>query len=62
MRREPVFGEKHMAFSGRLFAGRFCRSRTTQVAAQENLGRLFFTEQQRQDSTAAARRTSGKLR
>jgi len=50
MRREPVFGEKHMAFSGRLFAAAFLLGvATTQVAAQENLGRLFFTEQQRQD-------------
>jgi hypothetical protein len=50
MRREPVFGEKHMAFSGLLFAAAFLLGIATgQVAAQENLGRLFFTEQQRQD-------------
>jgi len=50
MRRKPVIGEKHMAFAGRLFAGAFLLGVATgQVAAQENLGRLFFTEQQRQD-------------
>ncbi|HZF18190.1 MAG TPA: hypothetical protein VE008_00640 [Burkholderiales bacterium] len=39
-----------MAFAGRLFAGAFLLGVATgQVAAQENLGRLFFTEQQRQD-------------
>jgi len=50
MRREPVIGEKHMEFARRLFAGAFLLVVATgQVAAQENLGRLFFTEQQRQD-------------
>jgi len=50
MRREPVTGEKHMEFARRLFAGAFLLVVATgQVAAQENLGRLFFTEQQRQD-------------
>jgi hypothetical protein len=50
MRREPVIGEKHMEFARRLFAGAFLLAVATgQVAAQENLGRLFFTEQQRQD-------------
>jgi hypothetical protein len=50
MRRKPVFGEKHMEFARRLFAGAFLLAVATgQVAAQENLGRLFFTEQQRQD-------------
>ncbi len=50
MRREPVIGEKHMEFARRLFAGAFLLAVATgQVAAQEKLGRLFFTEQQRQD-------------
>ena len=50
MRRELVIGEKHMEFARRLFAGAFLLGIATgQVAAQENLGRLFFTEQQRQD-------------
>jgi hypothetical protein len=50
MRRKPVIGEKHMEFARRLFAGAFVLGVATgQVAAQENLGRLFFTEQQRQD-------------
>jgi len=50
MRRKPVIGEKHMEFARRLFAGAFLLGIATgQVAAQENLGRLFFTEQQRQD-------------
>jgi len=39
-----------MEFARRLFAGAFLLAVATgQVAAQENLGRLFFTEQQRQD-------------
>ena len=39
-----------MEFARRLFAGAFLLGIATgQVAAQENLGRLFFTEQQRQD-------------
>ena len=50
MRRKPVIGEKHMEFARRLFATAFLLVVATgQVAAQENLGRLFFTEQQRQD-------------
>jgi hypothetical protein len=50
MRREPAAGEKRMGFARRLFAGAFLLGVATgQVAAQENLGRLFFTEQQRQD-------------
>ena len=50
MRREPVLGEKHMEFARRLFAAAFLLVVAIgQVAAQENLGRLFFTEQQRQD-------------
>jgi len=50
MRLEPVIGEKHMGFARRLFAGAFLLAVATgQVAAQEKLGRLFFTEQQRQD-------------
>ena len=39
-----------MEFARRLFAGAFLLAVATgQVAAQEKLGRLFFTEQQRQD-------------
>jgi hypothetical protein len=39
-----------MALAIRLFAGAFVLGVATgQVAAQERLGRLFFTEQQRQD-------------
>ncbi len=39
-----------MEIARRLFAGAFLLwVATGQVAAQENLGRLFFTEQQRQD-------------
>jgi len=50
MRRKPAIGEKHMEFARRLFAGAFLLGVATgQVAAQENLGRLFFSEQQRQD-------------
>jgi len=50
MRRKPAIGEKRMEFARRLFAGAFLLVVATgQVAAQENLGRLFFTEQQRQD-------------
>jgi hypothetical protein len=50
MRRKPAIEEKQMEFARRLFAGAFLLwIATGQVAAQENLGRLFFTEQQRQD-------------
>ena len=50
MRRKPAIGEKRMEFARRLFAGAFLLVVATgQVAAQENLGRLFFTEQQRLD-------------
>ena len=50
MRRKPAIEEKHMEFARRLFAGAFLLGVATgQAAAQENLGRLFFTEQQRQD-------------
>ncbi|HYU69536.1 MAG TPA: hypothetical protein VEL09_09430 [Burkholderiales bacterium] len=39
-----------MEFARRLFAGAFLLGVAAgQVAAQENLGRLFFSEQQRQD-------------
>ena len=39
-----------MEFARRFFTGAFLLGVATgQVAAQENLGRLFFTEQQRQD-------------
>src|SRR5262245_25828304 len=47
MRREPAIGAKHM---GRLFVGALLLALATGPAgAQEALGRLFFTEQQRQD-------------
>jgi hypothetical protein len=50
MRREPAFGEKRMELARRVFAGAFLLGVATgQVAAQDTLGRLFFTEQQRQD-------------
>jgi hypothetical protein len=50
MRRKPANREANIKFAGRLFAGAFLLAVATgQVAAQENLGRLFFTEQQRQD-------------
>jgi hypothetical protein len=50
MRGKPAIGEKHVEFARRLFAGAFLLGVATgQVAAQENLGRLFFSEQQRQD-------------
>ena len=50
MRRKPANRDAHMEFARRLFAGAFLLGIATgQVAAQENLGRLFFTEQQRQD-------------
>jgi hypothetical protein len=50
MRRKPAIGEKYMALAIRLFAGALVLGVATgQVAAQERLGRLFFTEQQRQD-------------
>jgi hypothetical protein len=50
MRRKPAIEEKRTEFARRLFAGMFLLwAATGQVAAQENLGRVFFTEQQRQD-------------
>jgi hypothetical protein len=50
MRRNTAIEEKRMEFARRLFTGAFLLwVATGQVAAQENLGRLFFTEQQRQD-------------
>jgi len=53
MRRKPTNRDAHMEFARRLFAGAFLLGITTgQVAAQENLGRLFFTEQQRRISIA----------
>ncbi len=49
MRRKLTIG-RHVQFARRLFAATFLLGVATgQVAAQENLGRLFFTEQQRQD-------------
>jgi len=50
MRRKPAIRYANMEFARRLFAATFLLGVATgQVAAQENLGRLFFTEQQRQD-------------
>ena len=50
MRRKSAIGEKHLEFAKHLFGGVFLLGVAMgQVAAQENLGRLFFTEQQRQD-------------
>src|SRR6195256_4253384 len=50
MRRKPANRDAKTKFTRRLFAGAFVLGVATgQVAAQENLGRLFFTEQQRQD-------------
>jgi len=50
MRRKPILGRKHVEFARCLFVGAFLLGVATgQAAAQENLGRLFFTEQQRQD-------------
>ena len=49
MRRKLTI-RRHVELSKRLFAATFLLGVATgQVAAQENLGRLFFTEQQRQD-------------
>src|SRR5882762_10757189 len=50
MQRKPANRDAKIKFAKRLFAGAFLLGIATgQVAAQENLGRLFFTEQQRQD-------------
>ena len=50
MRRRPATGKKRVESARRLFVGALLLGVATgQVAAQENLGRLFFTEQQRQD-------------
>lgn len=49
MRRKLII-ERHMKLARRFFAAVFLLGVATgQVAAQQNLGRLFFTEQQRQD-------------
>ena len=49
MRRKLTLG-RQAEFAKRLFAAMFLLGVATgQVVAQENLGRLFFTEQQRQD-------------
>ncbi len=49
MRHKLTIG-RQAEFAKRLFAATFLLGVTTgQVAAQENLGRLFFTEQQRQE-------------
>ena len=50
VRRKPTIGRKHAEFARRLVAGALLLGVATgHVAAQENLGRLFFTEQQRLD-------------
>ena len=50
MRRKPANRGANIGLARRLFAGAFLLGVATgQVAAQENLGRLFFTEQQRQE-------------
>ena len=50
MRRKHPIGKKRVGFAGRLFSVAFLLGLAAgPVAAQENLGRLFFTEQQRQD-------------
>src|SRR3979490_161111 len=50
MQRKPANRDAKIRFAKRLFAGAILVGVATgQVAAQENLGRLFFTEQQRQD-------------
>ena len=49
MQRKLTIG-RHVKLARRLFAVTFLLGVATgQVAAQQNLGRLFFTEQQRQD-------------
>ena len=49
MQRKPTIG-RHVKLARRFFAVTFLLGVATgQVAAQQNLGRLFFTEQQRQD-------------
>jgi hypothetical protein len=50
MRRKPAIGRKRVGFAGRLFSVVFLVGLAAgPAAAQENLGRLFFTQQQRQD-------------
>src|SRR5882762_3600487 len=50
MQRKPANRDAKIKFAKRLFAGAFLLGIATgQVAAQEILGRLFFTEQQRQE-------------
>jgi hypothetical protein len=50
MRRKPPIGKKRAGFAGRLFSVAFLLGLAAgPAAAQETLGRLFFTEQQRQD-------------
>src|SRR5205809_2224523 len=50
MRRKPANRDAYIELARRLFAGAFLLGVAAgQVAAQENLGRLFSTEQQRQD-------------
>ena len=50
MRRKPATEKKHTGFAGRIFSVAFLLGLAAgPAAAQENLGRLFYTEQQRQD-------------
>src|SRR5882762_2758044 len=50
MQRKPANRDAKIRFAKRLFAGAFLLGVAVgPVVAQENLGRLFFTEQQRQD-------------
>ena len=50
MRHKPATGKKRVGFAGRLFSVAFLLGLAAgPAAAQESLGRLFFTEQQRQD-------------
>ncbi len=50
MRYRPAIERKRVGFAGRLFSVAFLLLLwTTSAPAQEILGRLFFTEQQRQD-------------
>jgi hypothetical protein len=50
MRHKPVIGKMRVGFKGRLFSVAFLLGLAAgPVTAQEILGRLFLTEQQRQD-------------
>jgi hypothetical protein len=49
MRYLPVFAGKRAAIAARVFVAFLAALAARSAVAQENLGRLFFTEQQRQD-------------